>query len=123
MRNYQCSGCGSNKLGYQKYVQSIMAVDIHSNGNISYGEPVVDYDDEIPTNQGYVCRKCGDHLCHTGEWLSTEQELRWYLTASPETLAEQQREFEEYVDEQVRIQQEKEEQYAEAYEMEKSEVN
>lgn len=122
MKAFNCIGCGGNKLGYQKYIKSVMLVDIHSNGNISYGEPVIDYDDDIPVSQGYVCRDCGCQVYHTGEWLSTEQEIQGYLSASPETLEEQQMWFDEYLDEQANLFEERQERH-EFMEMGMSEVN
>lgn len=77
-------------------------------GNISYKEPIVDHDDDLPVECGFVCRYCGCKLYHAGEWIAKESDLIWYLTADPSVLAEHEQEYQEYLEEQVRIQEEKE---------------
>lgn len=115
MRDFTCKRCGSHQLSYQRYVKSIMPVDIDKDGNISYCQPTVDYDDEIPVECGYICRKCGHQVYHAGQWLITESQLRWFLTTNPDTLAGQQTEFEEYLEEEERLLEERQEHYDEAY--------
>ena len=108
MNQYRCKNCDSQQLSYQHYVKAIIPVHIDEKGNIRYQHPIVDYDDDLPVEQGFICGSCGCQLYHAGEWIKTESELRWYLTAGPSVLAEQEQEFAEYLEEQVRNQEERE---------------
>ena len=113
MNLFNCQRCGSHRLSYQRYIKSIMPVDIDEEGNISYCQPTVDYDDEMPVECGYICRNCGHQIYHAGNWIETESQLKWFLSTNPETLSEQQIEFEEYLEEEERLQEEKQEHYDE----------
>ncbi|MBI9016292.1 MAG: hypothetical protein JEZ07_03415 [Phycisphaerae bacterium] len=109
MRNFQCKKCGSHQLSYQKYVKSTMPANIDTDDNINYSEPDIDFDDEMPVGCGYACQVCGHPVYHAGEWLATEAELKWFLSEIPELLIEQQREFDEYIEEQYLIEGEEDE--------------
>ena len=113
MNLFNCKRCDSHQLSYQRYINSTMPVEIDEDGNISYQRPVVDYDDDMPVECGYVCRDCGRQVYHAGNWIETESQLKWFLTASPVTLSEQQTEFEEHLEEEERLQKEKQERYDE----------
>lgn len=108
MRDFTCKRCDNHQLSYQRFIKSTMPVDIED-GNISYQQPTVDYEDEMPVECGYICRDCGHQVYHAGYWITTESDLIRYLSANPDMLAEQEKEFEAYLEEEARMQKEKQE--------------
>ena len=108
MRKFKCKKCDGSELSYPKYVKSTMPVVIDEDENISYQQSIIDYDDQMPVNFGYVCSICGHQVYHAGNWLSTESELKWFLTSNTDVLDKQQREFNEHLEEQEGILEEQE---------------
>lgn len=108
MNNYQCESCGGQRLSYQKYLKSLMPVQINENSHISYERLIIDHNNELPVEQGYVCQDCGFKLYHAGDWISTESQLKWFLTEDPYILAELEQRFEVYLQEQAEIMEEQE---------------
>jgi hypothetical protein len=115
MNKYKCEKCGCEKLSYQKYVKCLSDVDIDENGQIHYGQSIIDEDNYVGAEFGYVCGSCGSRLSHGFNWLETEEELIQYLTTAPEVLAEQQRQFDEYLAEECEMQAQKDKERAEYY--------
>ncbi|AQQ70744.1 hypothetical protein SMSP2_01105 [Limihaloglobus sulfuriphilus] len=115
-RTFKCPKCGSNKLGYQNYVKSLTPVNINNEGHIHYGESVIDHDDQIPAEYGYICQHCESKLTHAGEWLETESELIHYLNLSQEQLDREQKQFEVYIEEQAQEQKDRDEERHLCYE-------
>ncbi|AQQ71189.1 hypothetical protein SMSP2_01555 [Limihaloglobus sulfuriphilus] len=115
-RIFICPKCGSNKLGYQNYVKSVMPIIIDDAGQVSYEQPVVDHDDHVPAEFGYICQKCGNKISHAGEWLETESELIHYLNLSQEQLDREQKQFEVYIEEQAQEQKDRDEERHLCYE-------
>ena len=95
MRKFECKKCGCKDLAYHKYVKCVGDVNM-DNGNCVYEISIVDEDDYLPAECGYVCQECGHPLRHWGRWIETEDELMRYLTADPEILAEEERQYEEH---------------------------
>ena len=84
LRKFQCPYCGSNELYCQKYVDCREDVIIHDNGHIEYGPPIIDEDNICGVGAHFRCKQCNRRLFYTGMDVSNEEELRTYLSYSPE---------------------------------------
>ena len=55
---FECRECGSNHLGYQKYVKCITPVSLQDNSQMEYGLSEIDEDDYLWTDNCFVCMDC-----------------------------------------------------------------
>ena len=90
---FKCQKCGGSKLSYQKYVQSLSEVLIKDSGHIEYGLSKIDEENELGAVQSYICRSCGTSLSFRGGIIETEEDLRFYLSMTPEELKEAEEEY------------------------------
>lgn len=96
MNNFKCKRCGGKKLVYQKFVRCVSEVEIdESSGNIHYEQSLVDEEDYLPVEYGYICIACGEPILYLGNWIRYECDLRNYLTVDPEDLAARETYYQE----------------------------
>ena len=98
---FECSECGSNKLGYKKYVKCIVPVEIKDDEAVFYKSSAIDEDDYLAVSNGFCCADCGHMLEHCGYRVETEKDLNIYFTMAPEYKEQQEKDYESYVDAQV----------------------
>ena len=108
LNNFNCRRCGKHNLAYEKYVKCVEPVNIKNDGHIEYAAAIIDQDNALGAEFGYVCADCGHLVYHCGRRIETEKELIDYLTAPPDKLAEEERLFEAY-EKEVAAEQEEEE--------------
>ncbi len=87
---FTCRECGAHELGYQKYAKCIAPVSLQENGNVEYGSSVVDEDDYLCGDEGFICLNCETPLEHLGYRRETEKQLIDYLTMAPQVHGEEQ---------------------------------
>ena len=92
--SFECYYCGSTELEYQEYVKCTTPVSIQD-GQVKYGEPLFDQDDNLATFRGYACKSCGKILEHCGVSMETEKQLIDYLEMPEEIRQQQQQEYDE----------------------------
>ena len=107
MRKFECSECGSNELGYQKYVMCITPVIIKDGGQFEYGQSEFDEDDYIWAENGFICMNCKGLVEYCGCNVETEKDLIDYLTTDSKLLEQQEKDYESYVDAQVSTQEQR----------------
>ena len=112
---FRCRECGSNWLGYEKYARCYAHVDLLDTGNVEYGPlELVDEDDYMFGSQGYVCGRCDVRVEHCGGWISEEKQLIDYLTMDPKARKQEDKEYWESIDAQIKDQKQKEAEQADA---------
>lgn len=94
---FTCRECGFHDLGYQKYVKCITPVTIRDNQIIESDSSIIDKDDFIWNENGYVCLYCEASVEHCGDPVETEADLLSYLALDPKIREEQQREHDAMV--------------------------
>lgn len=104
---FECRECGSNDLGYQKYVRCYTRVVINDQGVIEYKESVYDEDDYICEDNYFICMNCKQPIEHHGYKMETEQDLINYLTIDPKILEEEEKEYERFGETEIYIQEQK----------------
>ena len=98
---FVCSNCGSNKLGYKKYVKCITPVSLQENGQFEYSQSNIDEDDYIWADNGFICLDCESFVEHCGCRFETEKEFCDYLTMDPELREKQQNDYDEQLNAQA----------------------
>lgn len=96
MINFACQHCGSEYLGYQKYVRCIYPVSTE-NGEIEYGPSVIDEENYLAVSCGFMCMSCGRLVEHCGNTFETENDFIDYLSAPQEQIVEEQRLYNAYL--------------------------
>ena len=117
MNEFKCKKCGSNELSYQNYVLNKVEVNISDNNILHYEASKIDEKDTVHTGFGFICRKCNYPVFYLDQWITNEEELLKYLSIDPVIMAEEEKKFEDYVKEEIKMQEEKEQIIAETYEM------
>ncbi|MHC4183949.1 MAG: hypothetical protein ACYSR0_11435 [Planctomycetota bacterium] len=97
MNTFTCEKCGSHKLAYKKFVKCIVPVERHGNGRLEYLSSVIDEDDYLATENGFICQDCETFIGHCGSWMENEQDLVALLNMDPELRRQQQKEYDDYV--------------------------
>lgn len=90
MSKFKCQNCGSDQLGYKKYVKCIMPALFHPNGNMEYGMYIVHEDDCLCIDNYYICLSCGECVEDKGIPIETENELIAYFSQDTEHLQQEQ---------------------------------
>lgn len=101
VNNFKCRDCGSTNLGYQKWVEAVMPVQIHEDGHIEYHQAVIDEDNDLGGVCGFICMDCKDELSFCGCRIQTEEELISYLTLDPADREEQEKEYQETLEAEI----------------------
>ena len=99
--NFKCRYCGSNELGYQKFVKCTIPVSLQENGQTEYSQSKIDEDDYLWTGNGVCCVNCGHFIEFCGCRIETEQDLLDYLTIDPADREQQEKEHEEIITAQI----------------------
>jgi len=92
---FTCTYCGSNNLGYQKYVKCVTPVETEVDGTLVYLPSLFDEEDSIYPVRGFMCLDCGEYITHCGLHMETEDELESYYALDPQERDRQQREHDE----------------------------
>ena len=100
MNKFKCSKCSSNDLSYEKWVNSKEDVVINSNGHIEYRLGKIDETNELGAEYGYVCKECSHPLYFRGMRIENEDDLKFYLSMTPEEIKAAE---EEYFEEQEEL--------------------
>jgi len=93
--SFECRECGSNELGYQKYVKCVMPVLIKDDGQMEYSLSKIDEDDYLITENSFICMNCKGSVKHCGCEFETESDLLDYLVIDPVVRDKDQQEYEE----------------------------
>ena len=93
MVKFECRECGSNGLGYQKYVKCLTPVTIKDDGQMEYGLSEIDEDDYLYAENCFICMNCKGTVEHCGYKFETERELFNYLTIDPEVRDREQQKY------------------------------
>ena len=103
MFNFTCNKCGSGKLGYQKWIRSCSSVKIDDNNQMEFKQAVIYEDDELSGVDGFICMDCKHELHLKYNPIHTEDDLRTFLVMDPDKQIEQERLYQEAVEEEKRI--------------------
>ena len=76
---FKCENCGSDKLGYMKYVCCLTPVQMNNNVIYVYSEPEYIEDSDSEVHEGFCCRDCGRLLSLYGDPIKCESDLRKYF--------------------------------------------
>ncbi|MFC1678035.1 hypothetical protein ACFL3G_13375 [Planctomycetota bacterium] len=98
---FECRECGSNELGYHKYVKCITPVKLQQSGHMEYRLSRFFEDDYLYTDNGFICLGCELDVEHCGLRMETEKELLDYLSMDPGIREQQQQEYNEYIEAQA----------------------
>jgi hypothetical protein len=109
---FTCQKCGDHELSYQKYAKCLTPVTVKNNNNLEYGQSVIDEDDYLAIQNGFICGSCGSLVEHRGIRMETEKQLISYMTLDPGVRENEQAEYEELIDAQVSDQEQKEKELA-----------
>ena len=95
LHEFVCQTCGGNQLTFHKFVRSRESLIFTEDGRIEYGPPCVDETHSLGVELGYICRECKLFIKHGGQNLETEDDLRIYLSKTPDEIAADNEEYEE----------------------------
>ena len=112
MVNFICKECGSTKLAYQKYVKSVVPVDLKEDGNLYYSHSSFNEDDYLGVSYGYCCSDCGHLIEHCGCHVDNENALLIYLTMDAQIQQQQELDYEAYIDSQTVAEEQREKEQA-----------
>ena len=115
MSKFKCSNCGGHELSYEKWISSCSPVKIYDNGYMEYKQAVIDEDDDLGGADGFVCMECKHELHLCGCRIQNENELKSYLSLDPDNRKEQERLYQESVEEEARIEKRSQESEIEYY--------
>lgn len=118
MIKFICQKCKSSKLGHQKWVRSCSPVKIHPNNHTEYEQAIINEDNELGGVDGFVCMDCGQELYFCGCRIQTEDELTSYLSLDQDKREEQEKLYQESVEEGIRHEEQREQDEIESYQTE-----
>jgi len=104
---WTCQYCGSEELGYKKYVECVTPVMQHGDGPLEYLTSVINEDEYLASYHGFICGNCGKFIQHCGINITTEKDLSTYNTMDPVLRAEQQAEYDAHIAAQEETQRQK----------------
>ncbi|MHB9070252.1 MAG: hypothetical protein ACYC54_07765 [Sedimentisphaerales bacterium] len=96
MCKFICKKCGSNKLGYQKYIKCITPAHIHPDSHIEYELSTFEENDYLATENGFICLNCNTLVEHCGCRMIDEDDVVDYLRIPPVDRDRDQQEYDEF---------------------------
>ncbi len=93
LNKFQCLKCNGSELSYEKWINSKEDVVIHADGHIEYCLGKIDETNELGAVCGYICRKCNFPLYFRNSRIENEDDLKFYLSMTPEEIREAEKEY------------------------------
>jgi len=114
MCKYRCSKCGSEKLSHNKYVKCTTPLAPQNDGTREYLASVIDEDDFLPVDFGFICGDCSHPVELSGFRIETERELDKYLAMDPAVRDQEELKYQECLKEQAEEAEQREKEQEEA---------
>jgi hypothetical protein len=99
MHKFHCFNCGRSELSYEKWVKSVEKVVILPDDRIKHHQQKIDKTDVLGAAYHYICTCCDRPPMFRGDYITTEDELKIYLSMTADERVKMQADYNAMVEE------------------------